>query len=288
MARRRRQGTAEDIVDLVARLPWWVGLGLAVASYIVFHWWAGRPMPPIVPGRVADSFLPMWTRAIAMALQYLAPVLCGVAALISFLRRRQREALADDVARSTGTDPLSGMSWREFEMLVGEAFRRRGYAVEETGGGGADGGVDLVLRKDGKTSLVQCKQWKVYSVPVQTVRELYGLMLHHKAAGAFVVTSGRFTKDAEAFAAGKGIQLVNGVKLVADVKASASRVRPSGHAAGSDVARHPRAGGGPETSAAPACPTCGGEMVRRTARKGANAGNPFWGCARYPACRGTR
>ncbi len=29
-------------------------------------------------------------------------------------------------------------------------------------------------------------------------------------------------------------------------------------------------------------------MVRRTAGRGPNAGNQFWGCSRYPACRGTR
>ncbi|AFJ02696.1 Zn-finger domain-containing protein (topoisomerase type I-like) [Methylophaga frappieri] len=34
------------------------------------------------------------------------------------------------------------------------------------------------------------------------------------------------------------------------------------------------------------CPKCGGTMVPRTARKGQNAGNQFWGCATYPACRG--
>ena len=36
----------------------------------------------------------------------------------------------------------------------------------------------------------------------------------------------------------------------------------------------------------PPCPKCGGTMVLRTARKGQNAGNQFWGCATYPACRG--
>ena len=34
------------------------------------------------------------------------------------------------------------------------------------------------------------------------------------------------------------------------------------------------------------CPKCGSGMVLRTARKGQNAGNQFWGCATYPACRG--
>src|SRR6056297_927512 len=33
------------------------------------------------------------------------------------------------------------------------------------------------------------------------------------------------------------------------------------------------------------CPTCGGEMVKRLNRKTSDA---FWGCARFPKCRGTR
>ena len=37
-----------------------------------------------------------------------------------------------------------------------------------------------------------------------------------------------------------------------------------------------------------ACPRCGSKMVRRLARRGSNAGNHFWGCSRYPSCKGTR
>ena len=33
------------------------------------------------------------------------------------------------------------------------------------------------------------------------------------------------------------------------------------------------------------CPACGAEMVLRTAKRGANAGNQFWGCSTYPSCR---
>lgn len=39
---------------------------------------------------------------------------------------------------------------------------------------------------------------------------------------------------------------------------------------------------------APKCPKCGGPMRKQMARKGANAGNPFWSCAAYPNCDGTR
>ena len=38
----------------------------------------------------------------------------------------------------------------------------------------------------------------------------------------------------------------------------------------------------------PTCPKCNSDMVLRTARKGPNAGSQFWGCPRFPACRGTR
>ena len=41
-----------------------------------------------------------------------------------------------------------------------------------------------------------------------------------------------------------------------------------------------------ESSEAPACPQCGAEMVKRTAKTGVNKGKVFWGCSRYPRCRG--
>lgn len=44
----------------------------------------------------------------------------------------------------------------------------------------------------------------------------------------------------------------------------------------------------PPPATAVSCPTCGGRMVKRMARRGRNAGGYFWGCAAYPRCRGTR
>jgi hypothetical protein len=35
----------------------------------------------------------------------------------------------------------------------------------------------------------------------------------------------------------------------------------------------------------PHCPKCGNDMVLRTAKSGANQGEKFWGCSRYPQCR---
>jgi HJR/Mrr/RecB family endonuclease len=76
--------------------------------------------------------------------------MCG---LLKARRRTRRPCpLANDVVAErcwteAGLDSLGRMTWREFEMLVGEDFRRSGYSVKETGLGGADGGIDLTLQK---------------------------------------------------------------------------------------------------------------------------------------------
>lgn len=36
------------------------------------------------------------------------------------------------------------------------------------------------------------------------------------------------------------------------------------------------------------CPVCGGGMSVRTAKVGKNAGGKFWGCKRFPRCKGTK
>ena len=37
--------------------------------------------------------------------------------------------------------------------------------------------------------------------------------------------------------------------------------------------------------ASPTCPKCGSKMVLRTAQKGSNQGQQFWGCSNFPRCR---
>lgn len=36
------------------------------------------------------------------------------------------------------------------------------------------------------------------------------------------------------------------------------------------------------------CPSCGSQLVLRTASKGANRGGQFWGCSAYPKCHYTK
>ncbi len=55
------------------------------------------------------------------------------------------------------------------------------------------------------------------------------------------------------------------------------------------VARVPKEPeGDPPPDAAPTCPKCNETMVIRTAKKGANKGETFWGCSTFPKCWGMR
>lgn len=272
LARRSRNTLIPDLIELVALMPWWAGCALAVGSYVLLHGVNQR-----------GAALYPWS-TLAYLGQYLVPLLCLAGAAISASRRRHRKNLVSGVAGSETANVLEGMFWRDFEKLVGEAFRLQGYQVTEIGGSGPDGGVDLVLRKGGEKFLVQCKQWKAYQVGVKVVRELYGVMAAQGATGGFVVTSGRFTDDARAFADGRNVKLIDGPRLFKLIK-QVKTARDPGEGFAAESRLEPTF---TEVTAAPACPVCGKEMVLRTAARGKSAGSSFWGCSGYPGCRGTR
>jgi restriction system protein len=289
MARRKKTSPAEDLMDLVARLPWWAGVVLALVSYLLLHGVASQSVVAATqPGQMGAMLTQTLWKTLATFGQYLLPVICLGGAGVSAWRRKERKNLVTDVAQSKATDALDGMGWREFEMLVGEGFRLQGYRVVETGGGGADGGVDLVLTRPVKNGdekfLVQCKQWRAFKVGVDVVRELYGVMAARGATGGFVVTSGRFTEDAISFASGRNVTLVDGPKLHGLLRQAKAGVDRSPARPAAVPAVQPAAAPMPASS----CPLCSKSMVRRTAKRGANAGGEFWGCTGYPACRGTR
>jgi len=274
MARRKESG-----IEVLASLPWPVCIVLGLLAYIGFRygigWYLSLSSNPVLAGMgkqiATGSYAPLGWMALGI---------CWAGALISFFRQRSRRRLLDT---QTGLDSLRAMSWREFEMLVGEAFRRRGYAIQETGLGGADGGIDLILRKDGKTTLVQCKQWKTQRVDVKVVREMFGLLAHHGAAAVKIVAVGDYTPDALRFAQGKPIELIHGEALLAMVREG--QMPPPARAATIDIIAAVTTPRDSTPPANPVCPKCGTEMVQRSNRQ---TKDHFWGCPKYPACRGTR
>src|SRR5690606_11689954 len=111
------------------------------------------------------------------------------------------------------SESIRSLSWREFEELLAEAYRRKGYSVVENSQLGPDGGIDVRLYKEGRTYLVQCKHWKSQKVGVSVVREMLGLITAEGAYRGLVVTSGSFTEEASKFAQNQPIDLIGGREL---------------------------------------------------------------------------
>ncbi|MGH8817688.1 MAG: restriction endonuclease, partial [Achromobacter pestifer] len=209
MARKKDSG-----LDLIASLPWPVGIVLGLSAFWGIRYGVGAYFSS-AGGPLLSGVGKQMSGGVLTPLAWLALAVCWIAAAASFVHSQHRKQLLNT---RTGLDSLRDITWREFEMLVGEAFRRRGYAVEETGLGGKDGGIDLIVRKGGRTELVQCKQWKNRQVKASTVREMWGLVDHHRADGVHIVCCGDFTRDAAQFAQGKAIELITGEQLLAMVR----------------------------------------------------------------------
>ena len=191
----------------VAPLVLFMLLAFNLPIVLMLGWSIGAP--PDVLAHYAQVFRPIATFWLVMCL-----LAAAGSAIRSFLIRRKFD-------QQTSLEDIRKLSWQQFEMIVGEAFRRLGYRVMENGGGGADGGIDLVLDREGQRFLVQCKQWRVLKVGVKPIRELAGVMSAKGVRDGFFVTSGTYTKEARDFAEEAGISLVDGdslQRMVRDVR----------------------------------------------------------------------
>ena len=251
----------EGILNLLTVVPWWVSVVLSVTVYLTLTYVAPR-----------IEFAPTGSRTILKNIFEAAPQVAPFLALVLILPATvsaynawRKRRLLD---KQASLNSIRSLDWKTFEELVGEAYRRQGYAVSENPGAGPDGGIDLLLRRGGDLTVVQCKQWRAQKVGVEKVWELYGIQVAQHAAKSILITSGFFTQEAQNFAADKPIDPVEGSHLLVLIR----NVQPPAKKATSSVA----------------CPACGSDMVLRTAQKGSHAGQNFWGCSTFPKCRATK
>ncbi len=269
---RRKSRSAWDIIEFGALIPAWATLSLAVASFFLFAYLAGLEVPSPADSAGPGKIVPwMILTTVSGFAQYIVPALIATGAVVGLARHWSRSKMLDRVVRSNRKQSVESLSWRQFEEVCHEMFRRKGYTVIGTRDG-PDGGIDLRIRRDGEEAIVQCKHWRKRKVGVNIVREQLGIMTADNATRGYVVTSGKFTTEAIAFAKGKPITLVDGANLGRWLGAEgpeSTRIEPQLHTT-------------------PSCPVCSADMVERVARRGPNEGSAFWGCSRFPVCRGTR
>ena len=205
--------------------------------------------------------------------------------------KAQREAerarwVAKMARRRQIAEHWMSLSGREFERELGALFLQAGFYVEYTPSSG-DQGVDLILQKNGKTTVVQCKSHRNPVGPA-VARELYGSFHHFSADSAILACTGGFTQGVKEFVRGKPITLVSADDLAswgASVVKEQSQTTTLPTSESSPPMEETAAQSGTLNHPAPTCPTrgCRKKMVLREGYRG-----KFWGCPRFPKCRGTR
>lgn len=143
-------------------------------------------------------------------------IITGIGLIISLLIghytgsfKRLASPLTARMSKKEG-DPLppaNMKTWRDFirltnpaqfEQFTGWMFKQTGFAVQVTGQPG-DGGLDLIVQRDGIRQGVQCKRYTDKAVSVGEVRDFYGAMVGSGLDHGYVVTTSKFTQDAQTF-----------------------------------------------------------------------------------------
>lgn len=150
-----------------------------------------------------------------------------------------------------------------FENYIAELYSKPGYSTKVIGGR-YDGGVDVIIEKDGIKSFIQCKRYNKSTVSLHNVRDFYGALANNLANGKGIfITTNIFSTEAEQFAKGKPIELIDGFKLIKLIKTVGDK---------SDVPVVKNN----DTK----CPKCGGQLIIKTGKFG-----KFYGCSNFPQCK---
>lgn len=160
-------------------------------------------------------------------------------------------------------EDLQKLSPTQFENYISQLFRSMGYTTRAVGGSG-DGGIDVEAEKEGIVHYIQCKKFINRKVKVGAVRDFYGAIADKTDKGkGYFITTNVFTLDAEKFAEGKPIELVDRFKLIKYIKIVNSK--------------------GKDKIKINICPKCGGVLEKRSGKYG-----DFMGCSNYPKCKYTK
>lgn len=171
-----------SLFAILLRKPWWVSIAVAAGLFAVVR----LAIPPFY---AAFATLPFLVIGCYAGWQQL------------------RAPSAARVARAL--DKLRAMAWEEFSAALEAAYRREGYSVGRIAGAPAE----LELTRAGRTALVACKRWKATRTGIDPLRELDAAKRARDAHDCIYVATAEITRNARAFAAEKGIKLLEGAEL---------------------------------------------------------------------------
>jgi len=301
------------LIEITSRVPWWVGVLLALATYFVLHHLSLTEVTQ--PQGLRDLGTNVTQNAIKMIAsvgQYLLSVVFLIGACVSAFKYKKQNsntktydrvepqrrnqsrsspqapeqdlyAIAKSVRDPVAERPealslslLNAIDWKLFEEVCAEYFRICGFQAA-TQSHGPDGGIDIQLYvKDDMSkveNLVQCKQWSSRQVGPKALRELLGVMAASGVRRGTFVTTSTFTNEALQFGRGNGIHLIDGHQLIKNLLART----PEEQKRLLDIATQ-------GDYLTPSCPSCGAKLKQKVGNTGRG---PFWACPGFPACRFT-
>ena len=193
-----------SIIDFLAQVPWWAYVTISASFYVFLNY--------LVPYLEFQGALFSETQvalgpviAPVVALALLAPASFS---LLKYSRKKKLHELRDEIKS------IQEVPWEEFKKMVAESYKRSGYMILENGPFATDPAVDLVMRKSANLYLVQCRYWQNRKLGIRELKKLQALLQEKHAMGAFILTTGIFSKEARLYALNKPITLVDGIELV--------------------------------------------------------------------------
>lgn len=179
----------------------------------------------------------------------------------SFIQYRRNEKL-----KRSGIHELDQMDGFQFEHYLSQLFKSQGYKSTVTKARG-DYGADLVIKKDGKTIVVQAKRYKG-KVGLKAVQEIRSAVDHYNADEAWVISNTDYTKQAIELASSNNVKMINRENLIEMILKMNPSAVPSPEQTRTEV------------KAKTFKCSCGSDLVLKKGKYG-----QFYGCTNYPTCK---
>lgn len=113
------------------------------------------------------------------------------------------------VYRTSSYEELISMNPFEFEQYIADLFTLKGYLSKVTPKS-RDGGKDIILLKDNKKYIVECKRHnKKNKISRSAIQKFHSAIIDTEAESGFFVTTSFFTKDAMEYVKNKQIELID-------------------------------------------------------------------------------
>ena len=170
------------------------------------HWWVSLAIGAGI-GLVMAAALPQDFRVAGAVSGFPFFVIGAMAAY-----RQRGLPSAAQVAKTQ--QAVSAMAWPAFAAALDAAFQREGYQVQR----GAAPGVDFVLQRQGRTTLVSARRWKAARTGLEPLRELQAAREATAAEATLYIALGEFTDNTRPFVQQHGITVWRAAELAKHLK----------------------------------------------------------------------